>query len=395
MGIVPGQNYTFFLNATDPGLAESSGTFFEGFEGDNNGYDNPGWTISGGGTWNPDDKNEYAGTDALSTKSTGGALAWDEINVSTENYSSIIFSLYYMTAGTFEAGEYIAADYWNGSAWINVLNTSNVAAYTLDNNTLGNDADDNSDFKIRLGCLNDAPSEYCYWDNIQITGTEMDSTNPVINEINDTPDPVDPGATINFTANVTDNVDVSAAWVGIEGTNYSMTQSGSTDIWYYDTFDTNIAPGTYNYTVYANDTTNNPATPVSGNFTINTLISLSLTSAPINFTSVQPGNTVNASVGFGWPVYVENIGNVNENVSVKGTNLVGETNPAYTITVINVEWDTVEAFPTGNPLTFTYEQLIGNLSVDDNVTVYFRLNAPLNIISQNYTGNVSFTSVQT
>jgi len=75
---------------------------------------------------------------------------------------------------------------------------------------------------------------------INLTITSTDSSLPLINWINTSPSPVDPGNTINFTANITD-VSSITAWIDILGTNYSMNSIG--DIFYYDQFDTFISPG--------------------------------------------------------------------------------------------------------------------------------------------------------
>jgi hypothetical protein len=181
MGIIPGEEYEVFIeNLSDPGLAEGNGTFFEGFEGtqsdnqSNVGYDNSGWLIVNGGTWNPNDKNEFVGADALSVKNTL-AFSWAEINISTENYDQVVLSLYYKDSNNLEAGEYLTVDWYNGTDWINELNVSNVATYTSFNKTL-TDASGKADFKLRLGCNVDATSEYCYWDNINLTGVELPNT---------------------------------------------------------------------------------------------------------------------------------------------------------------------------------------------------------------------------
>ena len=396
--ITPGKSYTITLTPEDPALAEVNGTFFEGFEGGFDGsYDNAGWTIFGTGTWNPDDNSApYGGAQALSVKQTNAALSWNEINISTENYTSIRFSFYYETQGTFETGEYLGAGWWNGTAWNPVLNTSNINTYTFSSTLLGDSASDNPDFKIRVFCLNDKTNEYCIWDNITVNGTLAgDTTLPVINQINATPDPVDYGQTINFTANVTDDTAVDTVLIEINSTNYTMTQQGTSDIYYYDLFNNTLFyAGTYNYTVYANDTSNNNATPKTGNFTINELISIETTGIPINFSSVFAGDTVNASVDQGWPAYVKNTGNVDVNVSLKGYNLTGDTDDSYFIDVSQVSYDTLEAFTNNYVLTESYVMVPSIISKESNQTFYFRLLTPFGIIQQGYQGNVSFLAAK-
>ncbi|MBW2999549.1 hypothetical protein KY339_02650, partial [Candidatus Woesearchaeota archaeon] len=157
------------------------------------------------------------------------------------------------------------ADFDHTEVWINGTFYANVSAPDNFYNATGLTLD--TSYEIQTRTVDQNGNINTTWVN-DTNKTLADMTDPVINQINDAPDPVDREAAINFTANVTDNVNVSAAWVEIQGTNYSMTQSGSTDIWYYDILDTDITAGTYNYTVYANDTYGNNATPQAGNFTI-------------------------------------------------------------------------------------------------------------------------------
>lgn len=90
---------------------------------------------------------------------------------------------------------------------------------------------------------------------------------PVINNFYAVPDPVAPGQTIVITANVTDNNNaVDTVLVQVNGTNNTMSKAG--DLYSYAGFDTNSTTGIFTYTVYANDTNNNYATPKGGNFTV-------------------------------------------------------------------------------------------------------------------------------
>ena len=105
---------------------------------------------------------------------------------------------------------------------------------------------------------------------VSVNITETDTVPPVINSVYDAPDPVSQNGTIAISANVTDNFGVSSVRVGINGTIYSMVP-GASNMWYYN-YTASLPLGTYTYTVYANDTSNNNATPVSGNFTVSLVI---------------------------------------------------------------------------------------------------------------------------
>jgi hypothetical protein len=72
------------------------------------------------------------------------------------------------------------------------------------------------------------------------------------------------GQMINFTAKVTDNIAVSSVLLDINGIGYLMTKDGD-DVWYYLWNATSA--GNYNFTVWANDTSNNWASK-SSNFTV-------------------------------------------------------------------------------------------------------------------------------
>lgn len=91
-----------------------------------------------------------------------------------------------------------------------------------------------------------------------------DTTAPTISNITATPSSAVEGSTINITCNITDNVAVDNVTVNITGVgNFTMSSTGST--YYY------AAPyataATYNFTIWANDTSNNSVNG-TGNFTI-------------------------------------------------------------------------------------------------------------------------------
>jgi len=129
--------------------------------------------------------------------------------------------------------------------------------------------------------------------------TTTDTTDPVINSISDSPDPIYRSQTINITANITDNVAVDTALLEFEGTNYTMNLSIST--YYYDQLDTSgLNVQTYDYTIYANDTSGNPASSVSGNFTINKLFFEGFES-----NSLATNNWTTSGAGDAWAIDTE------------------------------------------------------------------------------------------
>jgi hypothetical protein len=332
-------------------LADVNGNFFDGFESGSISTKN--WTNTGTGSAWAIDNDPYQGLNNIKATDTV-TMSVIQTNISTAGYGSITFAFYAYTDGL-DNGEYIAADWYNGTTWINALpQTEDIGSYTLYNYSLPAAAEDNPDFKIRFRCLSSNPNEDCYVDNVQVTGidstppgtignltnqssgvssiywvwdnpsdadfnytiiyidgvweanttnafynktgliqntnytitvhtvdtngnvndtdknntawTLADTTVPVINNVTDSPDPVNQGQSITITANVTDNYNVSSAWVEINGTNYTMTQAG--ELWQYSYNTAPLAIGLYNYTVYANDTFNLEAIPVISNFTV-------------------------------------------------------------------------------------------------------------------------------
>jgi hypothetical protein len=172
----PGQEYTITIYPGDPGLAEVNGTFFEGFESGSLATNN--WTNTGSGTDWTIDTAPYAGTYNIRAKNTI-AESIIETNISTANYDNITFSFYAETSAL-DTGEYIAADWYNGTAWINAMpQTQDITTYTFYSYNLTNDANNNSNFQIRFRCLNNANNKKCYVDNIQIDG---DYINIMVNE---------------------------------------------------------------------------------------------------------------------------------------------------------------------------------------------------------------------
>ncbi len=153
-------------------LSNFSGTFFEDWESASLATNN--WTTSGiGRAWAIATDDPYAGIYYIETENTDGESII-ETSISTANYKNITFSFWYDTDGL-DAGEYLRADWYNGTTWINVLNITgtNTAAYTFDNNSLTPDANNNPNFKIRFRCYSSVPNEECKVDDIQIRGISI------------------------------------------------------------------------------------------------------------------------------------------------------------------------------------------------------------------------------
>ncbi|MFC1741586.1 hypothetical protein ACFL3V_03555, partial [Nanoarchaeota archaeon] len=216
MDVTPGENYTFTLTPDDPALAESNGTFFEGFESGS--LSTNGWTTSGSGAaWTVGDgeATPYAGSYSIWTENTDGESRI-ETEVDTTGYSNIAYSFYAMTNGL-DAGEYIAADWYNGTGWTNVLNVEDIPSYTVYNYALPASASNNSQFMIRFRCSSSANNEACDIDNVQVTWSaeENDTTAPAT--IEDLDVSVEGETWLYWTWNNPDDVDFDHTEVWLDG----------------------------------------------------------------------------------------------------------------------------------------------------------------------------------
>ena len=160
-------------NSTVPGVVlnwslASQQLFFDDFEGAN--LSSNGWLTSGAGVpWFIETFESYAGTNHTEAGGTGSESVLSR-NVSTQGFQNVTLSFWWDT-DLLDAGEYLAADYYNGIGWTNVLfNDTNPVNYTLFNLTLGAVADNNSAFAVRFRCLSSLGTEECKVDNVGVRG---------------------------------------------------------------------------------------------------------------------------------------------------------------------------------------------------------------------------------
>jgi YVTN family beta-propeller protein len=98
----------------------------------------------------------------------------------------------------------------------------------------------------------------------------QETTPPQISDLQDGPDPQETGSAVNISANVTDNFSVYDVWVNISYpgggfSNVTMTRLAVTDTYFFE--NNYVDLGTYSYTIWANDTSDNWAS-ASGSFDI-------------------------------------------------------------------------------------------------------------------------------
>ena len=204
-----------------------------------------GWNVSGTGMlWAASSDNPLGGAHAAEARMTGaGQPSYMEKTIDTTGYQNITLGYYRKLIGIDVADEF-AVEWYNGANWANLEATGDGSEddsdYVYKEFNLSSAANNNPNFKIRFMCECRAVSEYCRVDNINLS---------------------------------------------------AVSTGGSADLWKY-TYITNAstAVGIYNFTIYANDSSGNNATPVSGNFSViesNVTISESVTDPtgnPINIT---------------------------------------------------------------------------------------------------------------
>lgn len=117
--------------------------------------------------------------------------------------------------------------------------------------------------------------------------------------------------------------------------------------------------------------------PTSASVTVNEFISVTLDNAPVNFTSMNPGETQNASVGGGFPLNVT-IGsdtNVNTNVSTRADS-ADFTSGSDTFPVSNMEWSATSSFP-GTDYTTSDAVVCSGISIGGGTCdIYHQLSIP-------------------
>lgn len=241
---------------------------------------------------------------------------------------------------------------------------------------------------------------------------------PTVESITFSPNPIDPGNTITIFANVTDpnsvpsdintvnaTIDMSTNATGDDVT-LAMTYNSSSSLYEVNyTLSVNAVPGTWGVTVDADD--NAVASDSnSSNFTVNSVVSIGLIDSPIDFGNASVGEedrrADNSTAGSGYtggsvrgfPLQLNNTGNVNADYDIQGTNLTGQTDNSYDIAVSNVEWNTENNATSATGLTTSDVSVATSQAPLATQDVYFWITLPSNIPEQNYEGNVTISATQ-
>jgi hypothetical protein len=94
-----------------------------------------------------------------------------ETSVSTSGYTNIHLKFVGWTNG-FDAGEYVTAEWYDGSNWHVAYQLVNQGGYSPIDAALPAGAANNPNFKIRLSTNTDKNTEWAYLDNVELTGTQ-------------------------------------------------------------------------------------------------------------------------------------------------------------------------------------------------------------------------------
>ena len=144
------------------GVAEGAILLSDGFESGD--FVTGGWTTQNGDA-SVAAQGAYTGSFGAQTKKT----SWYEKAVSTTGYSDIHVRYVRKTAAL-DAGEFLYAEWYDGSSW-NQLEATQDTDWAQQDWTLSAVANNNSAFKIRFRANANHPNDKTYVDDVEVTGT--------------------------------------------------------------------------------------------------------------------------------------------------------------------------------------------------------------------------------
>ncbi len=216
-----------------------------------------GWSLShaaGAVDWTASTTNPYSGSYHAFGRpiDTDDPACTMEKTTSTLGYNNINFS-YYRKLNLGTSLHTFRAKWFDGIIWTSVENVTGTIAdsnYSLKSFLLPSGADNNPGFAIKFECTEGTTSKDCNVDDVNITGTILDSIPPNIQisyPLNNT-NSSNSALNINYTV----GADAIACWYSndTKTVNYSITcgQNITVVIW---------PEGQHNVTIWANDSNNN------------------------------------------------------------------------------------------------------------------------------------------
>jgi len=228
-----------------------------------------------------------------------------------------------------------------------------------------------------------------------------DASAPNISSTTATPSPVNMGSNITINATVSDNVAVDKVWVTVWNattaiiTKFLSFVSGnlySTQITTNESFATNAT-----YTIYANDTSKNNATPLNGSFLVNRAPKITLNS-PANNT--QFNNTQNINFNF---TAVDDINttlscSIYLDSALNQTNASTQNNTATIFTINDISYGNHSWFVNCTDGSLSNVSETRAFSINDTLAPSIQFVAPTpanaSILSQNFIpANITFSDL--
>jgi len=177
-GLSPSTQYTYRVQARDKSVNQNAtgwstsqsattqsgggpSIFFDGFESGN--FTAGGWTVTGSASVTSG--SAYQGTYKAFIKLVSSITT----SVSTAGYTSIHLKFVARTNG-FDAGEYVTAEWYDGSNWNIAAQMTSDGSYSPSDTALPSGAANNPNFKIRLSTNTSGNTEWAYLDNVEVTG---------------------------------------------------------------------------------------------------------------------------------------------------------------------------------------------------------------------------------
>jgi hypothetical protein len=199
-----GANYTATQGS---GSLTPQRVFFEDFESATFGAN---WTTDG--SWEISATHPFSGFFTTEADNTVGGNTLTSRDISALGYNDVELS-YYVRTENFAAGDSLSTEWYDGTSWNLLENLTSTIAYTGKQFNLGEGLDD---IKVRFTCTSTGTTKHCHIEDVNVTGV------PIIE--------------------YTEIYSVSVNSTGLNGL--------------------------VNYTVHANDTENNLATPTISNITV-------------------------------------------------------------------------------------------------------------------------------
>lgn len=153
-----------------------------------------------------------------------------------------------------------------------------------------------------------------------------DRIDPVINLLNVTPADVNQTENVTIIVNATDDINISAVWMDLNGANYTLERNGDIFTIAYDT--TLASVGQNNLTIYANDSSDNKAVSQNGTFNVENSL------PPASVTLLENISSGAFYIFWNWSIPTD-VDFESSIIYFNGSNIVNTTNNFFNATGLN------------------------------------------------------------